>query len=165
MLIEKNMDITINIDSKIVSEYFNSLKISRDGEELKNLLDNTKEDILSYITAYYLSNLHIQDEDKFAKFIGEYKKNKSNLKQSNNESQIEHIEGVYPVGTIFSFNLNALFFSSTLYQIVGYGAEQTSECNLTYKFKRADMFSTRYETLTKSKFDNLVRAGQIKIIV
>ena len=66
MIIEKNMNIKIDLDSDLVSEYF---KHCLDNTtELSNIVDKLDDNILSYIAAYYVGKVSREDPEQYAKF-------------------------------------------------------------------------------------------------
>lgn len=66
MIIEKNMNIKIDLNSDLVSEYF---KHCLDNTtELSDIVDKLDTNVLSYIAAYYVGKSSREDPAQYAKF-------------------------------------------------------------------------------------------------
>lgn len=68
MIIEKNMNVKIKVDSEIVSAYLNEL--DNNSDELAELAEKMSDETLSYITTYYLAKLYQSDKEKYNKYVG-----------------------------------------------------------------------------------------------
>lgn len=67
MIVKKNFDMKIEIDSDIVSSYFK--ECLEKPEELSTVADKIDPKILSYLSAFYLGRLHHENPDEYEKFM------------------------------------------------------------------------------------------------
>ena len=66
MIIEKNMNIKIDLNSDLVSEYFK--KCLDNTTELSDIVDKLDTNVLSYIAAYYVGKINRENPEQYAKF-------------------------------------------------------------------------------------------------
>lgn len=67
MIIEKNMNVKIKLDSDLVAEYFK--ECLKDSKELSDIADKIDDNILSYLSAFYIGKLERENPEQYAKFI------------------------------------------------------------------------------------------------
>lgn len=89
MIIEKNFDMKIKIDTDIVSKYLNELpNILDSAKEVDDLIEKCDPAALQYFVGIYMKKLKSDDPDAFNSFIGANKANNKmseSLKESENE--------------------------------------------------------------------------------
>lgn len=111
MIIEKNFDMKIKIDTDIVSKYLNELpNILDSAKEVDDLIDKCGPEALQYFVGIYMKKLKLDDPDAFNSFIGA-----DNADRKMSES-LEESENKQPfkVGDCLFIQENGLFgFGST----------------------------------------------------
>ena len=71
MIIEKNFDMKIKIDTDIVSKYLNELpNILDPAKEADDLIEKCNPEALQYFVGIYMKKLKSDDPDAFNRFIG-----------------------------------------------------------------------------------------------
>lgn len=83
MIVKKNFDMKIEIDSDIVSSYFK--ECLEKPEELSTVADKIDPKILSYLSAFYLGKLHHENPDEYNKFMKFMPKGKGTEKMEETE--------------------------------------------------------------------------------
>lgn len=89
MIIEKNFDMKIKIDTDIVSKYLNELPNILDSvKEVDDLIEKCDPEALQYFVGIYMKKLKSDDPDAFNSFIGVKSTNNKvpeSLKESEND--------------------------------------------------------------------------------
>lgn len=89
MIIEKNFDMKIKIDTDIVSKYLNELpNILDSAKEVDDLIEKCDPAALQYFVGIYMKKLKLDDPDAFNSFIGVKSTNNKvpeSLKESEND--------------------------------------------------------------------------------
>lgn len=89
MIIEKNFDMKIKIDTDIVSKYLNELPNILDStKEVDDLIEKCDPAALQYFVGIYMKKLKSDDPDAFNRFIGvrgTNNKMSNSIKESEND--------------------------------------------------------------------------------
>jgi hypothetical protein len=112
MIIEKNFDMKIKIDTDIVSKYLNELpNILNSAKEVDDLIEKCDPTALQYFVAFYMKKLKSDDPDTFNSFIGA---DSTDRKMSES---IEESENTQPfnVGDFLFIQENGLFGFGSMY--------------------------------------------------
>ena len=112
MIIEKNFDMKIKIDTDIVSKYLNELpNILNSAKEVDDLIEKCNPEALQYFVAFYMKKLKSDDPDTFNSFIGA---DSTDRKMSES---IEESENTQPfnVGDFLFIQENGLFGFGSMY--------------------------------------------------
>ena len=112
MIIEKNFDMKIKIDTDIVSKYLNELpNILDSAKEVDDLIEKCDPEALQYFVGIYMKKLKSDDPDAFNRFIG--------VKSANNKvsESIKESENDQPfkVGDWLFIQENGLFGFGSMY--------------------------------------------------
>lgn len=112
MIIEKNFDMKIKIDTDIVSKYLNELpNILDSAKEVDDLIEKCDPEALQYFVGIYMKKLKSDDPDAFNRFIG--------VKSTNNKvsESIKESEDDQPlnVGDFLFIQENGLFGFYSMY--------------------------------------------------
>ena len=112
MIIEKNFDMKIKIDTDIVSKYLNELpNILDSAKEVDDLIEKCDPEALQYFVGIYMKKLKSDDPDAFNRFIG--------VKSANNKvsESIKESENDQPfkVGDLLFIQENGLFGFGSMY--------------------------------------------------
>lgn len=112
MIIEKNFDMKIKIDTDIVSKYLNELpNILDSAKEVDDLIEKCDPAALQYFVGIYMKKLKSDDPDAFNSFIGANRadnKMSESLKESENEQP-------FNVGDWLFIQENGLFGFGSMY--------------------------------------------------
>lgn len=85
MIIEKNFDMKIKVDTDIVSKYLNEVPNIKDSEkELDDLIERCDPAALKYFVASYMKKLKSDDPDAFNSFLGVQQKEETPKDESVN---------------------------------------------------------------------------------
>lgn len=111
MIIEKNFDMKIKIDTDIVSKYLNELpNILNSAKEVDDLIEKCNPEALQYFVGVYMKKLKSGDPDAFNSFIG-VKSTDNKMSESLEESEDDQ---PFKVGDCLFIPENGLFgFGST----------------------------------------------------
>lgn len=111
MIISKNFDMKIKIDTDIVSKYLNELpNILDSAKEADDLIEKCNPEALQYFVGIYMKKLKSDDPDVFNSFIG-VKSTDSKMSESLEESENKQ---PFNVGDCLFIQENGLFgFGST----------------------------------------------------
>lgn len=110
MIISKNFDMKIKIDTDIVSKYLNELPNILDSEkEVDDLIEKCDPSALQYFVGIYMKKLKSDDPDAFNTFIGVKStdsKMSESLKESENDQLFEVGDWLFIKGSdLFGFGL------------------------------------------------------------
>ena len=112
MIIEKNFDMKIKIDSDIVSKYLNELpNILDSAKEVDDLIEKCDPAALQYFVGIYMKKLKLDDPDAFNSFIGADstdRKMSESLEDSENKQP-------FNVGDCLFIQENGLFGFGSMY--------------------------------------------------
>jgi len=112
MIIEKNFDMKIKIDTDIVSKYLNELpNILDSAKEVDDLIEKCDPAALQYFVGIYMKKLKLDDPDAFNSFIGADstdRKMSESLKESENDQP-------FKVGDCLFIQENGLFGFGSMY--------------------------------------------------
>ena len=112
MIIEKNFDMKIKIDSDIVSKYLNELpNILDSAKEVDDLIEKCDPAALQYFVGIYMKKLKLDDPDAFNSFIGADstdRKMSESLEESENKQP-------FNVGDCLFIQENGLFGFGSMY--------------------------------------------------
>lgn len=108
MLIEKNFDMKIKIDTDIVSKYLNELpNILDSAKEVDDLIEKCNPEALQYFVGIYMKKLKSDDPDAFNRFIGVSSadnKMSESLKESENDQPFKVGDWLFIKGSdLFGF--------------------------------------------------------------
>ena len=91
MIIEKNFDMKIKIDTDIVSKYLNELpNILDSAKEVDDLIEKCDPVALQYFVGIYMKKLKSDDPDAFNRFIG-VKSANNKVSESLKESEDDQL--------------------------------------------------------------------------
>ena len=91
MIIEKNFDMKIKIDTDIVSKYLNELpNILDSAKEVDDLIEKCDPEALQYFVGIYMKKLKSDDPDAFNRFIG-VKSTNNKVSESLKESEDDQL--------------------------------------------------------------------------
>lgn len=91
MIIEKNFDMKIKIDTDIVSKYLNELpNILNSAKEVDDLIEKCDPEALQYFVGIYMKKLKSDDPDAFNRFIG-VKSTNNKVSESIKESEDDQL--------------------------------------------------------------------------
>lgn len=112
MIISKNFDMKIKIDTDIVSKYLNELpNILDSAKEVDDLIEKCDPTALQYFVGIYMKKLKSDDPDAFNSFIGANRvdnKMSESLKESENNQP-------FKVGDWLFIQENGLFGFGSMY--------------------------------------------------
>lgn len=112
MIIEKNFDMKIKIDTDIVSKYLNELpNILDSAKEVDDLIEKCDPAALQYFVGIYMKKLKLDDPDAFNSFIGADstdRKMSESLEESENKQP-------FNVGDCLFIQENGLFGFGSMY--------------------------------------------------
>ncbi len=112
MIISKNFDMKIKIDTDIVSKYLNELpNILDSAKEVDDLIEKCDPEALQYFVGIYMKKLKLDDPDTFNSFIGADnadRKMSESLEESENEQP-------FKVGDCLFIQENGLFGFGSMY--------------------------------------------------
>ena len=91
MIISKNFDMKIKIDTDIVSKYLNELpNILDSAKEVDDLIEKCDPEALQYFVGIYMKKLKSDDPDAFNSFIG-VKSTDNKMSESLKESENDQL--------------------------------------------------------------------------
>lgn len=112
MIISKNFDMKIKIDTDIVSKYLNELpNILDSAKEVDDLIEKCDPEALQYFVGVYMKKLKSDDPDAFNSFIGADstdRKMSESLEESENKQP-------FKVGDCLFIQENGLFGFGSMY--------------------------------------------------
>lgn len=112
MIISKNFDMKIKIDTDIVSKYLNELpNIPDSTKEADDLIEKCDPSALQYFVGIYMQKLKLDDPNTFNRFIGADnadRKMSESLEESENEQP-------FKVGDCLFIQENGLFGFGSMY--------------------------------------------------
>lgn len=112
MIIEKNFDMKIKIDTDIVSKYLNELpNILDSAKEVDDLIEKCDPAALQYFVAFYMKKLKSDDPDAFNSFIG-VKSTDNKMSESLKESENDQL---FKVGDWLFIKGSDLFGFGSMY--------------------------------------------------
>ena len=112
MIIEKNFDMKIKIDTDIVSKYLNELpNIPDSAKEVDDLIEKCAPEALQYFVGIYMKKLKLDDPDAFNSFIGA---NSTDRKMSESLEESENTQ-LFKVGNYLFIQENGLFGFGSMY--------------------------------------------------
>ena len=112
MIIEKNFDMKIKIDTDIVSKYLNELpNILDSAKEVDDLIEKCDPEALQYFVGIYMKKLKSDDPDAFNSFIGT---DNADRKMSESFEESEN-EQPFKVGDCLFIQENGLFGFGSMY--------------------------------------------------
>ena len=112
MIIEKNFDMKIKIDTDIVSKYLNELpNILDSAKEVDDLIEKCDPVALQYFVGIYMKKLKSDDPDAFNRFIG-VKSTNNKVSESLKESEDDQL---FKVGDWLIIQGSGLFGFSLMY--------------------------------------------------
>ena len=113
MIIEKNFDMKIKIDTDIVSKYFNELpNIPDSAKEVDDLIEKCDPSALHYFVGVYMKKLKSDDPDAFNRFIGADNAEGNKMSESLEESENKQ---PFNVGDFLFIQENGLFGFGSMY--------------------------------------------------
>ena len=112
MIVEKNFDMKIKIDTDIVSKYLNELpNILDSAKEVDDLIEKCDPEALQYFVGIYMKKLKSDDPDAFNRFIG-VKSTNNKVSESIKESENDQ---PFKVGDWLFIQENGLFGFGSMY--------------------------------------------------
>lgn len=112
MIVEKNFDMKIKIDTDIVSKYLNELPNILDSvKEVDDLIEKCDPAALQYFVGIYMKKLKSDDPDAFNRFIG-VKSANNKVSESLKESEDDQ---PFKVGDLLFIQGSGLFGFSLMY--------------------------------------------------
>lgn len=154
MIIKKNMDVKIDIDSEIVSEYFKSC--AGNTKEIMSLASAMDETTLTYLTTYYLAKLYDEDRNKYNKFVNTVKE------EVEDEKQIE-------VGNLYKMKnpKDFLFINTTTVNPIQ--VTEITEDSISYSLftQELDIKSARIKVgyrMYRPTFESYIKSGDLTLL-
>jgi hypothetical protein len=112
MIVEKNFDMKIKIDTDIVSKYLNELpNILDSAKEVDDLIEKCDPEALQYFVGIYMKKLKSDDPNAFNRFIG-VKSANNKVSESLKESEDDQ---PFKVGDWLFIQENGLFVFGSMY--------------------------------------------------
>lgn len=152
MIIEKNFDMKIKIDTDIVSKYLNELpNILNSVKEVDDLIEKCDPEALQYFVGIYMKKLKLDDPDAFNSFIGVKSTNKKvpeSLKESENDQP-------FKVGDWLFIQENGLFGFGSMYN-----KYLVTRIEPDYVVLRDGAFARKY---MRKDIEDAVRRGAIHV--
>ena len=109
MIIEKNFDMKIKIDTEIVSKYLNEVPNIKDSaKELDELIDKCDPAALKYFVARYMQKLKSESPEDFDSFIGKAEESvveKSIKDEPNRDHELRSGDSIFIKDTDIGFGL------------------------------------------------------------